>query len=191
MSQTAGAELVWEQKLDEASAKLADDTTAAALADEYGGEPDYVDDLCSEAVMVAFDEHADRITMDHFATAADRLDAEPSNDDTTESKRTPPHAQTESAGQVVATTTDLEEGTAADIDLPAETATDTNAAQRIDALESEVDELRALVEALHKQVKAQNRALTGQDRIDSVDADAEEFVPLLNRLDAVTGGDGT
>ena len=56
MSQTAGAEPVWEQKLDDAALRLAEEATAEALADVYGGDQSFVDDLCSEVVSVAIDQ---------------------------------------------------------------------------------------------------------------------------------------
>ena len=118
MSQTAGAEPVWEQKLDDAALRLAEEATAEALADVYGGDQSFVDDLCSEVVSVAIDQGDNVVTMDHFATAADRLDAVPENDDTDTDRHVAPHREMKgdgAGGEVVASTTDVDEETIADI----------------------------------------------------------------------------
>lgn len=121
----ADAEAVWSRKLDEASLTLAADATAEALADEYGGDRSVVDDLCNKVLFVALDEDDDKITMDHFETAADRLGTEPTNDDV-KPKREAPHREmkNDAGGEVVATTEDVDEGTIADIQADREDHTD-------------------------------------------------------------------
>ena len=227
MSQTAGAEPVWEQKLDDAALRLAEEATAEALADVYGGDQSFVDDLCSEVVSVAIDQGDNVVTMDHFATAADRLDAVPENDDTDTDRHVAPHREMKgdgAGGEVVASTTDVDEGTIADIQAdrdadvdetddqdceeetaaesadgdPSESDGDDEQPARIvedgveyvpreeyEELEAEVQDLRGLVDALHRQVKNQTRAITGDEHMGSIDPEHPSFTDLMTRLQQV------
>lgn len=209
----ADAESVWAEKLDGASLRLADETTADALADAHGGDTEHVDALCSEVVSVAIAEGDNVVTMDHFEIAAEQLDRAPQNDDASP-KREAPHRKLKgdgTGGEVVASTEETEEGTAADCDTSdededevAEPAADTPSEsdegetetvvqdgveyvprEEYDELESEVRELRGLVDALHRQVKNQNRVIIGEEMVSAVDPEHPSFTDLMTRLQQI------
>lgn len=197
----ADPETVWEEKLADASLRLDDEIDAATLAGEYGGDRGYVDDLCSEVVGVAIAEGDNVVTLAHFEVAAEQLDRVPQNEDT-DAKRDAPHREMKSdgaGGEVVASTTDAEEGTIEDCDEPdqddepseptVEIPDDLDARldefeDRLGGLESDFAELRQFLVKDLALIKGTLRKLVDADESANVDVlpeQADNTRALLDR----------
>lgn len=192
----ASPEDVWDAKLEDASLRLAEDATAEKLAEAFGGDREYIDELCSEAVTVAIGEGDNVVTMDYFERAAERVGSQPENDDAGD-KRVAVHKEVDSIGQVVASTTETEEGTVEDTTEPAPEESETTESVPDDVAQ-QLEDLTARVEELEQQnselrqflvkdlalVKGTLRPLVGADEGDDLEA-----FPDHARDAASNGGD--
>lgn len=191
----------WAGKLSQSSAKLAAGVSAEVLAEEFGAlDEATLDDLCSDAIMVAFDEDCHEVSLSHFKTAYEGLgvDGESAADppDNSEEEVVPEPSEEDRV---------QEDPSTDDEDSSADPTPDPSEMDR-DALEAEVEELRervdeveaiardtqGLVKAVRRQMAAQAQVLVGAETVQDADIDPagvtshhEQLSTQAQRLDDV------
>ncbi|MDT3434710.1 hypothetical protein [Haloarcula sp. 1CSR25-25] len=195
----------WTGKLSQSSAKLAADVSAEILATEFGVlDSDALDDLCSDAIMVAFDEGCHEVSLSHFRDAYETLTTDeagetPDTSDSSASDATESGVVQEAADSPDPSSGDVNdtpESTATTVPADSDASTPNPAAMDRDALEAEVEALRervdeieslardtqGLVQAVRRQMAEQAKLLVGEELVQEAGIAADSVVNHHQRL---------
>ncbi|WP_336359008.1 hypothetical protein [Haloarcula sp. CGMCC 1.6347] len=200
MSEAADADVenqrafkAWADKLGRSSATLAPEVSAEVLAQEFGRLDEHRrDEMCSSAVMIAFDDGYDEISLEHFQEAYEETAPEDDGEDSSEAvQEAPPEPHPEPTQEtqtdegpaepeiydednddVEATVTESQNNDAGDDDdqdgeegKPVSEMSHAELAEEVEDLRETVDELESMVRDSNGLVKAVRKQMAMQSQL--------------------------